>query len=206
MARLDRFLRLENRRPAAAAQVPALGSPGRFGAEPPPDERPLRVLADEPVPFVRCCVCRADSHVAALTCPNCGSDLGTPVQRAFNEALGRDYERRRAEEQAEAGEVRAAREQADQEAREAQRRAFDDLLAMERRRAGLPGGTADDPPIGLRLARRIQDPRLRLAVLVSAVGVPLALVFLGAGPIGVLLLAVVAAMFAPRGLRRSLWR
>lgn len=205
MTRLDRFLRLEKRRPTAAGHAPVLGSPGRFAAEPPPEERPLRVLPDEPVPFVRCCVCRADSHVAARSCPNCGSDLGTPVQRAFNEALARDYERRRDEERADADEVRATREQAEREARAAQRQAFEELLRIERGLGRAPG-SGDEAPIGLRLARRIRDPRLRLVALVSAVVVPAAFILLGAAPIGLLLLGLVAAAFAPRRVRGLFWR
>jgi hypothetical protein len=205
MARLDRFLRLEKRHPAAASQAPALGSPERFSPEPPLEERPLRVLQDDVMPFVRCCVCRADSHVAALTCPNCGSDLGTPVQRAFNQALARDYQQRRVEEEEDADEVRAARARADREAREAQRQALDSLLRMKRGQAGIPGRTDGDPPIGLRLARRIHNPRLRLAALVSGAAAPLALIVGGAPQVGLPLLALVAAAFAPRRVRRMIW-
>jgi hypothetical protein len=204
MSRLDRFLRLEKRRPPGPT-ARALGSPARFGAEPPPEERPLRVLADDAVPFVRCCVCRADSHVAARTCPNCGSDLATPVQRAFNRALARDYQQRRAEEEEVADEVRAARTQADREAREAAQQALDALLRMERGEPAVPGTTDRDPPIGLRLARRIRDPRLRLAALASAGLAPLALILGGAPQVGLPLLLVVAAAFAPRRLRRMIW-
>ncbi|HET8644601.1 MAG TPA: hypothetical protein VFO85_03880 [Vicinamibacteria bacterium] len=206
---MERFLRLEKRREAASGPPAALGSPGRFGPEP-DEDRPLRVLEHEGMPFVRCCVCRTDSHVAARVCPNCQSDLGTPIQRAFNQALARDYAVRRAEEQQEAEAVRAARAQAEQEARQAQDRALDTLLRMESRRAGIPEPVESDPPLGLRLARRIGNPLLRLLVLVAAGVLPFVLIFgspLGSAgfEIGLLLLLAVAASFAPRRLRRMIW-
>lgn len=204
MSRLDRFLRLEKKRPAASGTAPALGSPKRFGAEPTPEERPLRVLEHEGMPFVRCCVCRTDHHLTATVCQNCEGDLTTPVQRAFNQALARDYAQRSAEERADGDRVSASRAEADQAARDAQRLAYTTLEQMAAQRA------ESEPPIGLRLARRIPNPVVRLVVLVLAAVLPLALIF-GSGvgsagfEVGLVLLFLVAAAFAPRRVRRMIW-
>jgi hypothetical protein len=208
MSRLDRFLRLEKQRPAEdTGPAPTLRSPGRFEAEPAAEERPLRVLRDEGMPFVRCCVCRTDSHVNSVRCPNCGDDLASPVQRAFNEALAREYARRADEDDAEVEQLRAARAEAEEEARRAQRQ----LETILRSTHGeLPRPVTEDDPIGLRLARRITHPLLRMGVLAAVALLPFALLFsssIGSArfEIGILLLIVVAGCFAPRSWRRRVW-
>lgn len=209
MSRLDRFLRLEKQRPAGEAEAaPTLRSPGRFESEPPPEERPLHVLRDEGMPFVRCCVCRTDSHVNSVRCPNCGDDLSSPVQRAFNEALARDYARRADEDKAEVEQVRAARAEAEEEARRAQREL--ETILRGARYGDTAGADRGEEPIGLRLARRIGNPLLRMGVLAAAAVLPFALI-LGAPlgstrfEIGILMLILVASAFAPRSWRRRLW-
>jgi hypothetical protein len=209
MSRRERFERLEKEKAPAPAPAALLGAPARFGAPPPPEERPLHVLEHEGMPFVRCCVCRSDNHLTATRCQNCGDDLESPVQRAFNQALSRQHVEESAREREEADRVRAARRQADAEAREAQRRAFDHLMDMDALRAGVPRSRGDEVSWGLALARRIRDPRLRLAALVAAAVVPVLLMVAFPGGsswfrVGLLLAIVVAIAFLPPRYRRGL--
>jgi hypothetical protein len=210
MSRRERFLRVEKAKPTPPAPAASRGVPQRFGEEPPPEERPLRVLEHEGMPFVRCCVCRFDNHLTATRCQNCGDALSSPVQRAFNEALSRSQAEQSARDRAEADVVHAARR--DAEAREAQRRALDHLMDMDALRRGVPRtGSADEPSWGLRLARRIRDPRLRLAALVGAALLPLVLMMAapassGWFEIGLLLAALLVVAFLPPGVRRALMR
>jgi hypothetical protein len=228
MGRLDRFLRLERSRPRRAAAEPVLGAGERFehaapavGSEavepaatgmdaarfgpaaPPAAEKPIAVLADDGgQPFIRCRNCRTDNHLTAITCAFCEANLTTPPQRAYNEALWRRHSADNAEMQRHVQALNASREQAEEEARQAIRRS----LAFELNPAGQePEG---EPPLGVRLARRIRDPRLRLAVLVAVGTVPLYLVFFGSSInarfIGYFMALAVGVLFRPRSLRRWL--
>jgi hypothetical protein len=107
-SRLTRFLRLERPR-APGADAPKLANEERFGIDEDAEIRRLReerrkqfesgveTLEEHPdaQPFVRCAVCEADNSRYALRCTNCGANLNTPEQRAFNARL---WEARRAAE------------------------------------------------------------------------------------------------------------
>jgi hypothetical protein len=226
MGRLDRFLRLERSRPRAAAPEPVLGAGGRFAEAPPPaegegpgpavsgleagrfgpaapSEKPIAVLEDDGgQPFIRCRNCRTDNHLTATLCAFCGANLTTPPQRAYNEALWRRQSAEKAEIQAHVQALEASQREANEEVLAALRRS----RVFEAETAA--GERADEPPLGLRLARRIRDPRLRLAVLLVAGAVPLYLVFFG-GSInarfaGYFMALAVGFLFRPRSLRRWL--
>jgi hypothetical protein len=103
MARLLRFLHIEPRKteggtPAADPEIERLRkerrerfASGMEIAEQPPEAQP----------FLRCAVCEADNGRYAERCMNCGAALGTPEQRAFNDAF---WEKQRAYNQAVAAE------------------------------------------------------------------------------------------------------
>ena len=95
----------------------------------------------------------------------------------------------------------ASRQAADEEARQALRRSHNfELQTWEQERE-------NEPPLGVRLARRIRDPRIRLAVLIVVGAVPLYLVFFTQGDaraLGYLLSIVIGFLYSPRSLRRWL--
>jgi hypothetical protein len=228
MGRLDRFLKLERPRPpheeTAASPRPRdrfaqsepvarpaepLAGPsasgvetGRFAAAAEPGEKKIAALEDDGgQPFIRCRNCRTDNHLTALTCAFCEANLTTPPQRAYNEALWRRHTAEKAELQSHVQALEASRREADQEAY----RAIQQSLTFE----SYPGAQDrdDEPPLGVRLARRIRDPRLRLAVLIAIGAVPLYLLFFGgtdARFIGYFLCLIVGFLFSPRNLRRWL--
>jgi hypothetical protein len=228
MGRLERFLKLERpRRPQEDAGTapaprerfehsdPALRSAetpagpsgsgaemGRFEAEPEPEERTIAVLEDDGgQPFIRCRQCRTDNHLTATKCSFCEATLTNAAQRAYNEALWRQQAADTAELQRHVRALEASRQAAEQEAREALRlsHAFE-LRTWEQEREL-------EPPLGVRLARRIRDPRIRLAVLIAIGAVPLYLVFFGGTDgrfIGYFLSLIVGFLFSPRSLRRWL--
>ena len=105
-----------------------------------------------------------------------------------------------AERQAHVRALEASRREADEEAFRAVRQSltFEQYASTQQ--------TADEPPLGVRLARRIRDPRLRLAVLIAIGAVPLYLVFFGgsydARFLGYLLAIVVGFLFSPRNFMR----
>ena len=226
MSRLDRFLKLERRRrpredaatgPAArdrfaqaGSAVPAEPMAGpsgsgaeaeRFAAAPEPDEK-IAVLPDDGGPaFIRCRQCRTDNYVTATSCSLCHASLTNPAQRAYNEALWQRQAAEQEELKQHVQALQASRAAADEEARQALRRshAFE-LRTWEQERE-------DEPPLGVRLARRIRDPRIRLAVLIAVGAVPLYLVFFGGRDgrfIGYFLSLIVGFLFSPRNLRRWL--
>jgi uncharacterized membrane protein len=116
----DRFERLEPERTGDAAQDRSGGQPERFRG---PDPEPaLRVLdLDQGQSFVRCARCRHDHHATAVRCTNCGADLTTRAQRAFNQALWKQRQEESAAEEAAVEKVRAARAQADRDDADAMR-------------------------------------------------------------------------------------
>lgn len=246
--RMRRFLHLERPRPPGAESEPPV-SEERFekvepaGPEPapepvpgaatdrfrPPRERPLDV-ADAPEgvqPFVRCARCEMDSARFAEICPNCGADLRTPEQAAFNERL---WDGRRQEAAAEEQVLAERRRERERLATEEQRARREQLAGMARREAdrvegelGSPWGRrhgwgtdADDgrAPAGLRLLRLIQNPLLRIAAIAGAVALPLGLLVLpsrqsGWRIAGMVLLFLLVALVSPPGWRyrrRDRWR
>jgi len=225
MGRLDRFLRLEKSRPRRADAEPVLGAGGRFaqgapGAETgaagpvasgmerarfepqPSTEKAIAVLPDDGgQPFIRCRNCRTDNHLTALTCAFCEANLTTPPQRAYNEALWQRHTAEKRELQSHVQLLEASRRAADEEAQRAIRQSltFEQYAATQR--------VEEPPPLGLRLARRIRDPRLRLAVLITIGAVPLYLLFFGTGSqrfFGYLLAIIVGFLFRPSAWRRLL--
>jgi len=226
MSRLDRFLRLERpRRPretpgpgpaarerfaqpsgAVPAAAPLAGPSGsgaetdRFAPAAEPEESRIAVLADDGgQPFIRCRNCRTDNHVTATRCSFCEASLTTPPQRAYNDALWQRQAVERAELQRHVQALEASRQAADDEARQAVRRSFTfELEAREQERQS-------EPPLGLRLARQIRDPRLRLLVLVVAGALPLYLLFFtegGTQQLGFFLCLLIGLLFRPVRLRR----
>ena len=228
----DRFRRFRNierpRRPED--EPPQAGPSGRFqrvegpgGAgtgEPripasatdrfrPPVERPLEVA--EPVegvqPFRRCARCEMDNARFAEACQNCGADLRTPEQEAFNERLWARRREEAAEEARVLAERAAERERLAEEERKARVAMATEMARMEADRVegelgraegrerwgrgwGRDPGFPYDPdepwggppraPVGLRWLRAIRNPLLRIAVIVVAVAVPVLLFVLGA--------------------------
>ncbi len=248
--RLRRFRNIERARPpgseAAPAEVPERfrrvegpGGPEGGPAVPgsatdrfrPPLERPLEVAeqAEGEQPFRRCARCEADSARFADVCQNCGANLCTPEQEAFNERL---WARRRAEaaEEARALAERAAeRERLAAEEKGARQALAVEMARMEAERvegeldrawgrerwgrwrgwgqgAGSPPGGPSRAPLGLRVLRAIRSPALRVAVALAAVAVPVLLLVLGrrgggARLAGVLALLALVALATPPGWR-----
>jgi hypothetical protein len=52
-------------------------------------------------PFVRCGVCNLDQHRLSVVCKQCGADLGTPEQQAFNAQMWADLKHAEAQTKAE---------------------------------------------------------------------------------------------------------
>jgi hypothetical protein len=122
MADLDRFLKLERRRPerpperheetpsrfegvgeeAATARQDGQASDRKASPFSTGDEPKLHFKEDDDGPsFVRCCHCKMDNSGAAPHCRSCGLSLRTPEQRVFNEALWRSKQEAQAEQQRE---------------------------------------------------------------------------------------------------------
>jgi len=124
-----RFGALEERKPQESAAGVASGHLDRFR---PAAERPLEVAlpAEGELPFIRCASCQMDHNRAAAFCTNCGADLRTEVQRAFNAALAGERRAQSAQETAEVEAFRRGRAEAEVEAAEA-KRAMAESLARE---------------------------------------------------------------------------
>jgi hypothetical protein len=225
VGRLDRFLKLERARPSRGAPgsgpaarerfaQPAGGSPtaqaaapsgsgaetDRFAPAAEPEGRAIGVLADDGgQPFIRCRNCRTDNHVTATRCSFCEASLTTPPQRAYNEALWAQHAAESAELRSHVQALQASRQAADEEARQAVLRSHTfELETREQERE-------NEPPLGLRLARQIRDPRLRLLVLVLVAVVPVYLLFFTEGDgqqLGFMLAVLVGFLFRPCRLRR----
>ncbi len=252
--RLRRFLRLERprkdgpdgeERPSAAGRfegveaepqrrpppgVPA-SSRDRFA---PPRERAPDVAqpSEEEQPFTRCLRCETDNSRFARACTNCGEDLRTGAQRAFNARLWARRKEERAELERENAELRAARAESEAETARLRRQAAEEMARQVGRRerarlgggggdwgdpwAGRPPSDADGPsagpgessPVGIRLLRLIRSPLWRLAaiggiVLLAVVGFALA----RRSPLLlVVVVSVLVGLFTPRGRwRRRRW-
>jgi hypothetical protein len=103
--RFARFLRLERPR-ESPGEAPKLANEQRFEHEEIERLRSQRrqqfasgidTLEEHPEaqPFARCAICEADNSKYALRCTNCGENLNTAEQRAFNAKL---WEARKAAE------------------------------------------------------------------------------------------------------------
>ncbi len=235
--RLRRFRNIERARPPGApatAEAPErfrrVEGPGGPEGEPavpesatdrfrPPPERPLEVAErlEGEQPFRRCARCEMDSARFAEACQNCGADLRTPEQEAFNERL---WARRR-EEAAEETRVLAGRA-AERERLAAEEKRARRALAVEmagretdRVEAELGGGwrgSGPRAPPGLRLLGAIRSPVLRTAAILAAVALPVALIAAGrpGGGLrvaGMILVAVLLGLVTPSryGWRRRWW-
>ena len=134
MSRLRRFERIEKERPEGE-RAPGASSAvaGRFA---PADEGPRLLDLGAGQPFVRCAVCRGDSHATSRSCTHCQAPLDTAEQRAFNQAF---WVRRQAEEadyRAETDRLRASSAAADRDVAEARKHLewMDQEIALRRAR------------------------------------------------------------------------
>lgn len=253
--RLRRFRNIERARPPGApapAEAPErfrrVEGPGGPEGEPavpesatdrfrPPPERPLEVAErlEGEQPFRRCARCEMDSARFAEACQNCGADLRTPEQEAFNQGLWARRREEAAEETRVLAERAAERERLAAEEKRARQSLAVEMARMEagrlegeldrawggerwgRWRGGQdpdsPWGGPPRAPLALRLLRAIPSPVVRVAVAVVAVAVPALLVALGrrgggARLAGVLALVALLALATPPGWRsrRRGWR
>ncbi len=229
-SRLSRFLHLERprgERPTVDASA-RLQNGSRFESVVGPGEAPGAVAVPEAhlerfkrhgeVPlaleqeaadarsFQRCMRCEGENGRFAVTCGVCGADLGSPEQRAYSE------QRWQAQEQAEAGRREALRAE-EQRREEARRREaasqFEQLVERlrkeERGHSWLVSVLSEQGSVGLVLLRRMGDRRVRQAVAVGCVLVPLLLVRFGEGWIrlaGLGLGALLGVLFVPSWLWR----
>jgi hypothetical protein len=215
--RRDRFLKLERARPdegGAPDTVPA-SSTDRF-REPP--ERPPEPVQASGVtqPYARCAHCQMDNTRYATACTNCGADLGTDEQRAFNE---RHWAERQAQDETARQERNVREEAAQREAADVarQRREIGEQLARrEKERVDaqwptgpLGGGTfAQRETVGMRLLRFLPGTGWRIAAACVAFGLPLLLLLVGRGRaqvVGLVLLGVVIVLFSPVRQRNRRW-
>jgi hypothetical protein len=162
LAPLDRFLKIEGKRPARdRAESPpgpsrftdvggsegtgepaepsrSGGEPERFSAAPePPKASPIRLREDDGgQPFIRCRLCHYDNPIGAAVCTFCDADLTMPAQRSFNEAL---WDRT----QSERVEYRQAVERLEEEQRQREAQYQSTMRELERlRREQLSWGDA----------------------------------------------------------------
>lgn len=196
MSRLRRFLTLGEAGPAPAASpgaasravqgrfsgdalrcatpaqsVPSGGSIERFRTGRSTATIPLASESSDEQPFVRCVRCRAENHGHLLACQICGTSFDSREQREFNAEAWKEQKQR----------IREARERAESAVAERERSfhaEFDarQLRDAERERRSAGWGRLESiyrertPSLGLRLVRRIRDPRLRLTFLLSLMG------------------------------------
>lgn len=134
MSRLGRFEKIEKERPDGDPAPSSSSSvAGRFGAE---VEGPRVLDLAEGQPFIRCAVCRGDSHATSRACCHCEATLDTPEQRAFNQAFWLRRQEEDAEHRAEADRLRASRVQADREVAQVRKHVewMDQEIALRRAR------------------------------------------------------------------------
>jgi hypothetical protein len=246
--RRDRFLKLERPRTGDSGRPDPLADDGRFEglgdspATPPPTipepparssvppsstdrfrpavERPLETedRSRGGQPFVRCASCQMDNTVYATACQNCGAELDTPAQRAFNEKFWAERQAQAEEERRELADREARRQaMAAEEARQ-RRELAEEMARREKDRIDgeFPDGPFGQGPVarpgrdtaGMRLLRMIPGTGLRIAAAVFAIGVPLLLLLFGRGQIqlaGMMLLGLVIALFSPARRRYRRW-
>jgi hypothetical protein len=129
----ERFEALEERKPAGAAGDAAGHiAEGHLDRFRPAAERPIEIApeAEGELPFIRCATCQMDHNRTAITCTNCGADLRTEGQRAFNAALAVERRSQAAVEQAQVAELERAQGEAREEGAASQR-AMGEALARE---------------------------------------------------------------------------
>ncbi len=146
-------------------------------AEPPGAELSIDTARVSGQPFVRCARCGADSSIHAASCGNCGAELDTAEQRAFNEKVWDAQRRRNDREQAALAGMAAARTEV--------------IRASFRPLPG-PGASPppellepfddDDGPLLVGVIKALQKPKWRWTAGALVAGLPLLLVTLG-GPI-----------------------
>lgn len=127
----ERFEALEDRKEAGAESPQVAG--GHLDRFRPAAERPLDVapaVEEGALPFVRCAACQMDHNRSATLCSNCGADLRTGEQRAFNARLAEERRAQAAVEAAQVAELERAQRDAQEEAARAQR-AMAETLARE---------------------------------------------------------------------------
>ncbi len=116
-----RFGALEERKaPDDAGQAPARVAGGHLDRFRPAEERPLEVATsvEGELPFIRCASCQMDHNRTASVCSQCGADLLTEEQRAFNARLAGERRAQAAVEEAQVAErERSQREAADDAAK-----------------------------------------------------------------------------------------
>jgi hypothetical protein len=150
-----RFGALEERTGAGeGAPPPSRVAEGHLGRFRPAEERALEVApsAEGELPFVRCAACQMDHNRSAATCSNCGADLRTEEQRAFNARLAAERRAQATVEDAQVAELERAQREAGEEAASA-KRAMAETLAREvgdaeRRRLDAEGLGGFGPPPG----------------------------------------------------------
>jgi hypothetical protein len=125
-----RFGALEERK--GAGPGPAQVAGGHLDRFRPAPERPLEV-AEAPageLPFIRCASCQMDHNRSAAFCANCGADLRTEEQRAFNARLAEERRVQGIAEAAQVAELERAQREAGEEAARA-KLAYAETLARE---------------------------------------------------------------------------
>jgi hypothetical protein len=126
----QRFGALEERKAGEAA--PARVADGHLDRFRPAAERPLEVAqaVEGELPFIRCAACQMDHNRAAALCSNCGADLRTEEQRAFNARLAEERRAQGVVEAAQVAELERAQREAAEDAAKA-KRAMAETLARE---------------------------------------------------------------------------
>jgi hypothetical protein len=217
----------ERERERAGGPAPAVPASSRERFAPPRERTPdVQEPAGEEQPFIRCRRCEMDNSRFARRCANCGEDLATEEQRAFNARLWEERRRERDELDRENAERRAAQAQAEAEAARDRRQAAEEMARQvgerERERlsaGGLGGGwgqgqepygaPSDPAPVGVRLLRLIPSPLWRLAAIGALVlAVVLGLALARANPVAlVLVFSLLVGLFTPRRRwsRRRWW-
>jgi len=219
----QRFGNVEMPSPPAAPPAPPVPrqATDRFRE---PGEQPLDVVESrgDAQPFVRCAHCEMDNSIYAGSCQNCGADLSTPHQRAFNERLWAERRKQDAQEESllaerekerqrmAAAEASARRELATEMAQREAERVRGELEdprwggsgGWGRRPWDWGNGGGDPTPTGIRLLRLIPNPVLRIVAGVASVALPI--LFLIAGRrgsglqiAGMMLLVLVIGLCSP---------
>jgi hypothetical protein len=167
-------------------------------------EAPLGLVdpAQKAEHFPRCGSCQAENGAFAKECGQCGADLTTPQQRAYNEQLRQS----RQQEEAQAREAAAAFEQ-ERRRQEAEKQADAERyirLLKEAREREQSGGwwrtVSQHGSIGQWLLSFIPHPAIRWVVFGAALLPPSLLYFFGEGMtelVGFFLLLFLLGLFLP---------
>jgi hypothetical protein len=125
----ERFEALEERTPG---DLPDAGSEGQLDRFRPAAERPLELATttEGELPFIRCARCQTDHNRSVSVCANCGADLQTAEQRAFNAKLAAERRAQATVELAQTAELELARRESDEAVVRA-KQAMGEALARE---------------------------------------------------------------------------